>query len=166
MLLGSGKSYYELLEVSEYAEKEEIIEKYNKKLSSIATLNVDLEPYHTAYYILTDKERRAKYDQSIGIHSKRKSPVYRAVLNIARLVLSILDSLSVYSWCLVIAMLISGAAYYIYNNVLGYTEIIIDSTVISIYIYSLIALALISVILWLFHPAIRRYNRKLKEKVQ
>lgn len=108
------QNHYELLNIKYDADLNEIRSAYEEKIMSANELMS--EKYKTAYYHLSDESRRQRYDLSIGIHKYKKvSFVKKLLKSFLRFVLTILDALCTFYWCLIIAVIIAVLVYVIYN---------------------------------------------------
>lgn len=101
-------NHYNLLGVGIDATTEEIDKAYRTKTEKFMSGFMQ-ENYKTAYYVLSDPCRREQYDLSLGIHKYRKVPLILKVIKAhARVLLTIMDALLTFYWCLLIVLLIYG----------------------------------------------------------
>lgn len=108
---------YELLSIPINATEDEVRAAYEQKM---VRANKEMsEKYKTAYYILTDPYRRQKYDLQLGIHKYRNVPrIYRVGKACARVILTILDAVCSFYWCLLVVIVLGvvGYKFYLYKN--------------------------------------------------
>lgn len=155
------QNHYELLGINYDADLSEIRSAYEEKIMSANELMS--EKYKTAYYHLSDERRRQKYDRDIiGIHKYKKVSFVKKFLKIfLRFILTILDVLCTFYWCLLVAIAISllfYTAYNFYNTGAFYPEQI---DLMKYRSPCILALS-IAVLDLLIHFPIRRANRFLK----
>ena len=156
------RNHYELLGVQLNASNDEIRAAYIKKITT-ETDTLMSEYIKTAYYVLKNPIRRQKYDLSLGIHKYRKVPgSYRVGKGIARGILTVLDFLFTFYWCVLLAIILIVTGIYIYKYKTTGT---IDFSVVSFFIKykdEVIILGGLALIDLLGHYYIRRANRLLK----
>lgn len=148
-------NHYEMLGVEINATKAEIIDAYEKKKTEYKD-ELMLEKLRTAYYILTDDNRRKRYDRNKGFYKKIS---YRGIkgagIKAMRFFLTVLDSICSFYWCFLFVIVIYAILYAFYNKIDFVTLIKSHTEEIVI----LLGLAAMDATL---HFYIRRANRKLK----
>lgn len=159
-------NYYSLLGCDTNASTDEIKLAYDKKIKYITYERVsDYENYQTAYYILSNPERRLNYDKQIGVTPSRHISFFtKLCMHLIRLILTILDCLAELYWSIIIVLNILTILYYIlhkYNaiNIQKYIDISLSNIQLLLII---VVIILSGIIITLIHPRIRKYNRILK----
>lgn len=166
----SDITYYELLGCSPDAATEEIKQCYTNKIYELTKQKVnDTENYRTAYYVLADPDRRKEYDDSIGLLHRNRIPLPKRLLLVAgRIIFTFLDIVTEFirSFLIVIILAFGIYCYYFYikHNYWSIHDVILSLD--SIYIYCGSITILLSLIVNLFHPGIRRFNRKIKHALR
>lgn len=169
-MLNTSITYYQLLGISPVANLEELEAAYQKKMLELSYQKVqNTEIYQTAYYTLSDENRRKAYDDSIGLLHKNKMPILkRMALMLGRLFFTLLDILAELVWSFVIVLLIAlvcyGIHYYNNNDVFLVKDILLSIKIEYIYVAALTLI--LSIVLYALHPRIRRTNRKLKHSLR
>ena len=173
-------NHYDLLECNPDDSEDEIKRKYHDKIQKLSSQNIiDLEPYHTAYYCLTDPERRKRYDRINHITRLHHIPLpLKMLAYIGRLLLTIMDCLAQFCKPLIILNLLFvlfmifykrydyylympaeqpyGGIYIILNNIYSALPAHDELTVM------LILISFLCCMMIFLQPTIRKYNRKLK----
>lgn len=162
----SDVTYYELLGCSLNATTEEIKQCYTNKIYELTNQKVtDIENYRTAYFVLSDPDRRKEYDDSIGIVYRNHVPIFKRLLILmGRFILTILDMITEFIWSFLIVIILAFGVYcYTFYNRHKYFDIHdVISSIEPIYIFVSVGIIILSLFVYLFHPTIRRLNRKLK----
>ena len=169
-MLNTSISYYQLLDISPDATHDELEAAYQKKILELSHQKVtNTEIYQTAYYTLSDVNRRKSYDDSIGLLHKNKIPLLkRMVLILGRLFFTLLDTLSELIWSFIIVLIIAligyGIHYYNTNDVFLIKDMLLS--IDKVYFYVAALTIIFSLILYVLHPRIRRTNRNLKHSLR
>lgn len=152
-------NYYEILGVPYDAATEEIVAAYYEKTQKGSSLMQD--KYNTAYYILTDKRKRSKYDRAIGMHKYKKVPAIAKIMKAAaRVMLTLLDAFFSFYWCFLFVILAYSVAVILYeNNQLSFSLIY---EYVSDHCLKASVMISVAVVDALLHFHIRRLNRFLK----
>ena len=169
-MLNTSISYYQLLGVSLSATRKELEAAYQKKILELSQQKItNIEIYQTAYYTLSDPARKKAYDDSIGILHRNKIPfLKRIALITGRFVFTTLDILSelVWSFVIVLILALTGYGIYFYNENDTYSIGAMLKSIDSTYYYIAAITLVVSFILYLLHPRIRRINRNLKHNLR
>lgn len=156
------KNHYELLGLEINASDEQIKAAYREKIAKEDD-SLMSEYIQTAYYVLKHPIRRQTYDLSIGIHKyKQVSKGKKAGKGIIRVILTALDYLCTFYWCVLLAIVLLVLANYIYTYYMYGT---IEKSIVSFLLEhkdEIIVLGGFAVFDFLVHYYIRRANRKLK----
>jgi len=169
-MLNTSITYYQLLGISPFANKDELETAYQKKILELSRQKINnIEIYQTAYYTLSDPERKKAYDDSIGIRHKNKIPfLKRMALLSGRFIFTTLDILSELMWSFIVVLILALCSYGIhyYKNNSSFDLRLMFESIDKIYYYITAITLVLSLILYLMHPRIRRINRNLKKSLR
>lgn len=152
---------YEILGVSYDASIDEIKAAYREKMiKSSPTMSERLK---TAYYVLTDDDRRRRYDYQIGLRKYKQVKTYKKLMKgISRIFLTFLDVLFTFykSFLIALCLVLGWLAY----EEDGYLSLKTYQSMCMNYKMEMIVLFTIAVVCIPLHRYVRRLNRYLKHK--
>ena len=166
----SDITYYELLGCSPDATKEEIKQCYTNKIYELTNQKVnDIENYRTAYYVLIDPVKRKEYDDSIGLLHRNQIPILKRIILLAgRIIFTLLDIITEFIWSLLIVIILAFGiyCYYFYTKHEYWSIRDVILSLDHLYLFWGLITILFSLIVYIFHPSIRRLNRKIKHALR